>query len=204
MLGAGGHARVVAEALGVERLAGFLSPDEEPAFVAGLGRRLGCDDDAEALIAGGRRVAIGLGFVDRTGARRRAALVQRFDDDVVQTVVHPHALIAPTASLGAGAFVAAGAIIGTDVRIARTAIVNSGAVLDHDVNLGGNVHVGPGAVLSGFVSVGDDSLVGVGSTIRQGVRIGNRAVVGAGAVVIDDVADDVTVVGVPARPVGAR
>ena len=39
--------------------------------------------------------------------------------------------------------------------------------------------------------------------ILQGLTIGEGAVIGAGATVLDDVAPDTTVVGTPARPLGA-
>jgi UDP-2-acetamido-3-amino-2,3-dideoxy-glucuronate N-acetyltransferase len=45
--------------------------------------------------------------------------------------------------------------------------------------------------------------IGSGATILCGVTVGERAVVGAGAVVTKDVADGATVIGNPAREVGA-
>jgi serine O-acetyltransferase len=47
--------------------------------------------------------------------------------------------------------------------------------------------------------LGDDVFIGAGAKIVGGVRIGNRAKIGANAVVVDDVPDDATAVGVPAR-----
>jgi serine O-acetyltransferase len=43
--------------------------------------------------------------------------------------------------------------------------------------------------------------VGAGAKLLGRIRIGNDAVIGANAVVLNDVADGVTVVGIPARPV---
>jgi acetyltransferase-like isoleucine patch superfamily enzyme len=45
--------------------------------------------------------------------------------------------------------------------------------------------------------------IGSGATILPGVTIGEGAMIGAGSVVTKDVPDNVTVVGNPARPVGA-
>jgi acetyltransferase-like isoleucine patch superfamily enzyme len=56
-------------------------------------------------------------------------------------------------------------------------------------------------VLSGSVRIGRDTLVGVGASVRQGITIGSGVVVGAGAAVVHDVADGLTVLGAPARPV---
>jgi serine O-acetyltransferase len=50
-------------------------------------------------------------------------------------------------------------------------------------------------------TIGAYTRVGTGAKVLGGVRIGERAVIGAGAVVIEDVPEAATVVGVPARVV---
>ena len=57
-----------------------------------------------------------------------------------------------------------------------------------------------GRNVAGMVTIGEQVMVAIGSTIRDRVAIGDRAVIGAGSVVVNDVAADTTVVGVPARP----
>lgn len=50
-----------------------------------------------------------------------------------------------------------------------------------------------------FPEIGDNVFIGAGARILGGIRIGNNAVIGANAVVIHDVPDGATVVGIPAR-----
>lgn len=52
-------------------------------------------------------------------------------------------------------------------------------------------------------TVEDGAFFGIGARVLGGIRIGRGAQVGANAVVTRDVADGVTVVGIPARPIGA-
>jgi acetyltransferase EpsM len=47
--------------------------------------------------------------------------------------------------------------------------------------------------------VGELSHIGIGVSVIQGIRIGRGVIIGAGAVVIEDIPDHVTAVGVPAR-----
>jgi UDP-perosamine 4-acetyltransferase len=92
-----------------------------------------------------------------------------------------------------------GAIINASVQIGDGAIINTNATVDHDCLIGAGVHIGPGSALAGKVEVGREALLGVGTCVIPGVRIGARAIIGAGSVVVRDIPDDVTAMGVPAR-----
>ena len=49
------------------------------------------------------------------------------------------------------------------------------------------------------VKVGAKTHIGIGASIKQNVVIGKSVIVGAGAVVLDDLPDNCTAVGVPAK-----
>ena len=86
---------------------------------------------------------------------------------------------------------------GCGVVIGETAKIGDDVTLYHGVTLGG-VSWHPG---KRHPTLGDGVVIGAGAKILGPVRIGNRARVGANSVVIQDVADDMTVVGVPGRVV---
>ena len=146
--------RVVAEyltTLGSHRAAFFL--DDAPnrsKEVTGLPVRPG--DDLEGLPAEGVRhafVAIGRG-------RTRLAVMDRAREAGLEliTIVHPRAFVAPSATLGEGALVKAGAVVGTHSAIGRGAIVDNGAVVPHDNAIGAGALVAPGAALGSGIRVG--------------------------------------------------
>ncbi len=120
------------------------------------------------------------------------------------TLVHPTATVSRFARIGAGSVLMAGAVVNVDAELGEASIVNTGATIDHDGLLGHSVHASPGVHLAGDVAVGALSWLGIGSVVRQGVRIGQSVTVGAGSVVLRDVADGMTVIGVPARPIGTE
>ncbi len=202
-LGAGGHAKVVRAAIEAsgDSVGGWVVA---PADLSDAVDVLGTDDDLPGLAASGWEFAfVAIGMVRASGARAR--LMKRAVDAGFELppIVHPRAIVAPSARIEAGAQVLAGAIVNPDAVIGAGSIVNTGAIVEHDTVVGPYAHVAPGAVVGGDCVVGEGSHVGIGATVIQGVKIGAGVTVGAGSVVIADVDDGKTVVGVPARPLSA-
>ena len=191
LLGAGGHAKVVYDALGA---ASIEVRDDN----AGLEGRAFLDTVIRTPIgtpAGAVHIAVG-------DNRARSRFMARFGAKQMLTVIHPAALVSPRAAIAPGAFIAAGAVVAAAARVGECAIINHRAVVDHDCIVGACAHVAPAATLGGAVEVGEGALIGSGAVVLPGIRIGKWAVVGAGAVVNRPVADGETVYGVPARGKG--
>jgi sugar O-acyltransferase (sialic acid O-acetyltransferase NeuD family) len=112
---------------------------------------------------------------------------------------HPAAVTGDAVSIGPGGFVAAGAVVTTNVDIGRHSHIGIGASVSHDCMIGSYCSIGPGARIAGGASVGDFVEVGIGAVVLPGVAIGAGAVVGGGAAVTRDVEPGVVVAGVPAR-----
>jgi acetyltransferase EpsM len=120
------------------------------------------------------------------------------------TVIHPTAVITPGSTLGDGTFVGPLAVVHSDARVGRGCIINSGAIVEHDNVLEDWVHVSPNGTLGGNVSIGEGSHIGMSAAVLPGLRVGRWSMVGAGAVVIRDIADGVTAVGVPSKVIRGK
>jgi len=114
-------------------------------------------------------------------------------------VAHPRACVAPSATVGPGTVVMAGAVINPEARIGSDVIINTGATIDHDDVIADHVHIGPGAHLGGTVQVGEGTHVGIGATVKNNVTLGAWSILGAGSVLVGPLEDGVVAYGVPAR-----
>ena len=115
------------------------------------------------------------------------------------SLIHPAAVVSDYTIIGVGSVVMAGVVVNINATMGCGTILNTGCTVDHDCLLADSVHISPGAHLAGNVSIGEKSWIGIGACVRQGVTIGSNVMVGAGAAVVNDLPDDVTALGVPAR-----
>ena len=191
IFGAGGHGVVIAElaaALGHE-VAGFI--DDNPTRVGA--RVLGWPvlGGIEA-IPPGASVALGIG--ENASRREKLALAGQHGW-ALPVLIHPAAVISPSAELGAGTVVMALAAVNARARIGRGCILNTSCSVSHDCVLGDVVHISPGTHLAGTVTIGDNTLIGMGATILNGAN----CTIGAGSVLVANLPDGVTAYGNPAR-----
>ncbi len=203
-IGAGGHAKVLIEALrllGRYEVVGLLDPNRELWETRILDIPVLGDDTQLSVLRdrGLQHAFIGVGSVGDPRIRRRLYERARSSGFEIVRIIHPAAWIAPSSMLGHGLAVMARAVINAATKVGDNVIVNTGAIIEHDCLIGDHVHIATGALLAGTVTVEEGAHVGLGAVIRQGVRIGRGAIVGAGAVVAEDVPEGVVVAGVPAR-----
>ena len=190
IIGASGHGKVVAD---IARLNGYeeivFLDDNDSLKKCGLYPVVGKAASAQSLNAD-LFVAIG-----NAGIRRKIM------DEVGQcvTLIHPNAVIAEDVEIGEGTVIMAGAVINPGSVIGRGCIINTCSSVDHDCVLSDFVHVAVGAHLCGTVSVGESSWVGAGVTVSNNIIICEKCMIGAGAVVVHDLSQQGTYIGVPAE-----
>jgi UDP-perosamine 4-acetyltransferase len=197
VLCAGGHARVLIEALRSRGTKPHALTDRDAARKGGSMNGvpiIGTDDEVATMPAADTELANGLGnraSQSDSGLAGRRSLFERFTSLGYRfpVITHAAAIIASDADLRAGAQIMAGAIVQPGAVVGRNTIVNSGAIVEHDCRVGDHAHIAPGAVLCGGVTIGDETHIGAGAVVLNGLSVGKGAVVAAGAVITQNIGD---------------
>jgi sugar O-acyltransferase (sialic acid O-acetyltransferase NeuD family) len=197
IIGASGHGKVVADiALKMKkwRTIAFLDDNEDLKESLGL-QVIGKSadiikyvDDSDVFVA-----------IGNNATREKVMTQLESAGAAIPVLVHPNAVTGEQVELGAGTVVMAGAVINSCTRIGKGCIINTGATIDHDNLIEDYVHISPGVNTAGTVTVGSKAWLGIGSKISNNVNITSGCIVGAGAVVVKDITEPGTYVGVPAR-----
>jgi sugar O-acyltransferase (sialic acid O-acetyltransferase NeuD family) len=136
-------------------------------------------------------------------------------DSLEQSGARPYSMVASTAvvqsssHIGEGAIICEFAMVTADATIGRYFHANLYCYVAHDCVVGDFVTLAPKVAVNGNVNIGQHAYIGTGAIIRNGTQgqpltIGEHATIGMGAVVTKDVAPHTTVVGNPARVLGAK
>jgi len=181
LIGAGGHAKVVCDALHASgRTVGAYVDPRAAAWLDLL--RFESDEAAladEAL----HDIAIGLGGVTPAALEARYAVMKRYQarGRSAPAIVDPRGALSGSAMLAPGAQALVGSIVNANAQVGEGAIVNTRAVVEHDARVGRGTHVAPGAIVLGGADVGEFCMIGAGAIVLPGVRIADRTLIPARA-----------------------
>mgnify|MGYP000981260871 FL=1 len=164
------------------------------------------ESNINPLLVEGYEFIIGIG-----DNRIRKEISERYQELTFTNVIHP------TASFGlnqreyieekTGNIIAAGVRFTNEIKIGNFGIYNLNCTIGHDCVIQDYVNICPGANISGNVTILKESFIGTNACIINGqsstcrITVGENAIVAAGAVIIRDVPDGATVMGVPAKVV---
>ena len=201
IVGAGGFGREVlhwardAWPEHASRIAGFLSAERD---------RLTCHDGSLEILADpdgyepqsgdSLLLAIGIPIVRRQVAESLMSRGAKF-----LTLVHPTAIVAPTAAIGEGSIICPYAIVSDAAQVGAFVLMNYHSSLGHDASAGNHAVLSPYATLGGNAHIGDDVFMGLHASVGPGRRIGARSKVSANSCALSDAPTESIIYGAPGR-----
>ena len=201
IVGAGGFGREVLQWARdawpehASRIAGFLSAERD---------RLTCHEGSLAILADPDRyepqagdallLAIGIPIVRRQVAESLTSRGATF-----LTLVHPTAIVVPTAAIGEGSIICPYAIVSDSARVGAFVLMNYHSSLGHDASAGDYAVLSPYATLGGNAHIGDDVFMGLHASVGPGRRVGACSKVSANSCALSDAPAESIIYGAPGR-----
>lgn len=199
IIGAGGHAKVIADIVikSGDIVVGFLDDNlEKDAIIIDNYKVIGKIDDCLKLKQDNE-----LYFIIAIGDNiTRKNIAEKYNLNYY-IAIHPTAVIGMQAQIENGTVIMANACINSNTKVGKHCIINTGVIVEHDNVIENYVHISPNATLCGTVVIGECTHIGAGSTIKNNVTIINNCIIGAGAVVVKDINESGTYVGVPTNQI---
>lgn len=196
ILGAGGHGKVVINALLASKreIIGIVDSHHQVGDqVLGV-KVIGDDTKVFEFSPSAVELVNGIGALPDSDVRWRLTATFREKGYTFATVVHPQTIIAPDVILEEGVQLMAGSIIQPGSLIGQDTIVNTRVSIDHDCTIGNGCHIAPGTVVNGSVTIDQRSFIGTGSCIIQNITIGERVIVGAGSIICANIPSFVKII----------
>lgn len=132
-------------------------------------------------------MAIGYGHLDKKydAFANAKALGYHFE-----TVIHPHAFIEKSVTVGEGNIFLAGVVIDQHVEIGDINYFDIATKVGECSKIGDSNYLAAGATLAGFVQVGQSNFVGLDTTVVSFMKIGHRNFINAKTLITSDIDDD--------------
>lgn len=198
MLGAGGHAAVLAEILLEQKqsLIAVVAPESIPANSPLAGLKHIASDEQLLNTYSSEEVDLVNGLGSIPGNNQRWKLFEFFSAKGYRfaSVISLKANLSSYLELAEGVQIMMGAQVQTNASIGKNSIINTGAIVEHDCKIGAHNHLAPGVTLSGGVMTASQVHIGTGASVIQNIQIGEQAVIGAGTTVVKNVPAQQTII----------
>lgn len=199
LIGAGGHASSVVEALGKQaEVLGYVDfkPFDSPLQWLG-------DDDSyiRAHRPGEHSLIVTMVAGRACSLEARKRLIDRYKGYTFASVTSGDAYIGSNVKIGEGSVVMRRAVVNVNTSLGEHCVVNTGAIVEHDCRIGSNVFIGPGAVICGGVEIGDNVYIGANATIRPGVTVCGNTTIGLASAVVRNITEPGVYAGNPSRKI---
>jgi len=205
IFGYGGHAKVIVDCIRVMkncRVLGFISNKKYDLSFAKQIKYLGEIKNLNKIIKKVKlKNIVGIVAIGDNVKRKQVYLETNKINKQFKwgNVIHPAAVISPSAIIGNGNMILAGSIICAETKIENHVSINTGSYIDHNNTFLNFSSTGPGVATGGNVEVGEQSFLGIGVAVKHNISIGKNTIIGGQAFVNKNCKSNSIYYGVPAK-----
>lgn len=115
------------------------------------------------------------------------------------SLIHPSVEIGSNTKIGDGCIIRYQSSISCDITIGDFVTIMGFCVIGHDAKVGNYSHLGAHCFMGGFSRIEESVVMHPGSRLLPHKIIRNNSIIGAGSVVVTNVKENTTMLGVPAK-----
>jgi len=98
---------------------------------------------------------------------------------IIETYIHPSAVILNDNNIGEGSMIFAGAVIEPHTKIGNNSLIWANCVIAHNAEIADNAWIASNSIISGEAKIHNNTFIGVNCTISNNVIIAERNIIGA-------------------------
>jgi len=127
----------------------------------------------------------------------RIALLERLGCQFA-TLIHPNAIIHPTAEIGTGSFVGLLCSVGYRATLGAHSFINSATFIGHHSRIGTNFIAAARGIIGGHTHVGNNVFLGACATVLEGhwkdpIQIGDNSLIHTSVILLKSIPENTTV-----------
>lgn len=193
--GAGRESKEIAEMLGLWEELVFIDDAYSNDLFRGI-RRLNHDEFIAEYDQNEAEIVISLGEPEL-----KVKLFEKLSQEGYSfaNLIHPTAMISPSAKIGKGVIIKAHAFISTEAVVGDNVSIEENGIVGHDSVIEDHCQISANVVVAGGCHVGKATYIGLSVPVKEGIVIGSNTIIGMGSVVLRDIQDNVIAMGNPAR-----
>jgi len=117
------------------------------------------------------------------------------------TYIHPSCVISKSSNIKEGVIMLPGCIVDHDVCIEENVFMHLSCTVSHNTIVKRHTYLSPEVKIAGFSHIGEKCNMGINTTVSDRIKVCDFVRTGACAVVVKDITEPGTYVGVPARKI---
>lgn len=118
---------------------------------------------------------------------------------ILETIVSPSSFVSKTAKLSDGVVIYPNCSISHKAKIKENVLINYNCSISHSCIIEKHCNITPGVNIGGNTRIGKGCFIGLGAKIIEKINITNDVIIGANSLVIRDIIEKGTYIGIPVK-----